>query len=216
MQTLGSLGHRGGLVHHEHSRSHRGQDLRAAGPGLRATLAAWAAVLLPALLGLWLLLFVLSRVHMLHLSHAALSQQRDDERWLLQQCATDEFYHNMKQHSSLCDDLSATSRSSVLLGAVQHVVDHTYLCGYTPCHELLDATVAWLCGRGLAVSALAACVVVLFPTLFVPILRSNMNYLADRRMHQIYHAPYGTNHYGASHPWASEDDTKYSHAAVML
>jgi len=121
---------------------HRGQGLHAQGHGARATLAAWAAVLLPSLLGLWLLFFVLSHGHMLHISHSALSQQRDDERWLLQQCVTDEFYHNMKQHSSLCDDLSTLSRSSVLLAAVQHVVNHTYLCGYTPCHELLDATVA--------------------------------------------------------------------------
>jgi len=25
-------------------------------------------------------------------------------------------------------------------------------------------------------------------------------YIYDRRMHQLYNAPYGTNHYGASHP----------------
>jgi len=135
---------------------------------------------------------------------------------VLLQCATNEFYHNMKQQSSLCDDLTTLSRSSVLLGAVKHVVDHTYLCGYTPCHALLYATVAWLCGRGLAVSALAALVLLLFPTLFVQILRSNINYLADRRMHQIYHTPYGTHHYGDSHPWAPEDEAAFAHPVVML
>ena len=108
----------------------------------RAGLPLSAAMLGSVLLSVWLLMFVVSRVHMLHLSHSALTQQREDEHWLLRQCASDEFYHNMKQHSSLCDDLSALSRSSVLLSAVQHVIDHTYLCGYTPCHELLDATVA--------------------------------------------------------------------------
>jgi len=181
----------------------------------RAGLPLSAAMLGSVLLSVWLLMFVVSRVHMLHLSHSALTQQREDEHWLLRQCASDEFYHNMKQHSSLCDDLSALSRSSVLLSAVQHVIDHTYLCGYTPCHELLDATVAWLLGKGLAVTGVAALAVLLFPTLFVPILRSNVNSFADRRMRQLYNAPYGTIHYGASHPWSGEDEGTFARAEKL-
>jgi len=177
----------------------------------RAALSTSTAFIMSLLLGLWLLLFVLSRIHMLHISYSEQSQKREDERWLLQQCNLHEFYHNMKQYSSLCDDLSATSRSSLLLGAVQHVVDHTYLCGYTQCHELLDATISWLLGKGLAVTALVALALLLFPTLFVPIFRSNMNHLADRRMHQLYNAPYGTNHYGKSHPWNGEDENTGAH-----
>ena len=95
---------------------------------------------------LWLLMFVISRVHMLHLSFTGLRQQREDESWLLEQCTTHEFYH-MKLHSLLCD-LAVTSRSSLLLNAVQHVVDN----GYTPCHVLLDATLAWFLGKGLVVT----------------------------------------------------------------
>jgi hypothetical protein len=177
----------------------------------RVALSTSAAFLVSLVLSLWLLLFILSRIHMLPISYSAQSQKREDERWLLQQCDIHEFYHNMKQHSSLCDDLSVTSRSSLLLGAVQHVVDHTYLCGYTPCHELLDATISWLLGKGLAVTALVALALLLFPTLFVPILRSNMNHLADRRMHQLYNAPYGTIHYGKSHPWGGEDEDAGAH-----
>jgi len=180
------------------------------------TLPVSAAMTISLLLSVWLLMFVLSRVHMLHLSYTSLSVQREDERWLLQQCSTHEFYHNMKQHSSLCDDLSTLSRSSVLLSAVQHVLDHTYLCGYTPCHELLDASLSWLLGKGLAVTAVVALIVLLFPTLFVPIFRSNMNQLADRRMHQLYNAPYGTNHYGASHPWSGEDEGILSPSVKMF
>ena len=164
---------------------------------------------------LWLLMFVLSRVHMLHLSFTTLKQQREDESWLLGQCTTDEFYHNMKQHLSLCDDLAVTSRSSLLLNAVQHVIDNTFLCGYTPCHVLLDATLAWLLGKGLVVTALLALAVLLFPTLFVLIVRSNMNFLADRRMHQLYNAPYGTNHYGASHLWSPDDQERFNKVTVL-
>jgi len=164
---------------------------------------------------LWLLMFVISRVHMLHLSFTALKQQREDESWLLGQCTTHEFYHNLKQHSSLCDDLAVASRGSLLLNAVQHVVDNTFLCGYTPCHVLLDATLAWLLGKGLVVTALLALAVLLFPTLFLPIVRSNMNYLADRRMHQLYNAPYGTGHYGASQAWSLDDQERFNKVTVL-
>ena len=57
----------------------------------RAALPTSAAVLLSLVLGLWLLLFVLSRIHLLHLSYSAQSQKREDERWLLQQCDIHEF-----------------------------------------------------------------------------------------------------------------------------
>jgi len=51
----------------------------------RAALSTSAAFLLSLLLGLRLLLFVLSRIHMLHLLYLAQTQKREDERWLLQQ-----------------------------------------------------------------------------------------------------------------------------------
>ena len=109
----------------------------------------------------------------------------------------------------------ALSRNNMLLTSVQHVIDHTYLCGYTPCHEMLDATVTWLLGKGLDVTGFAAVVILLFPTLFVLILRSNMIVLADRRMRQLYNAPYKTIHYGASHPWSGEDDGAFARAEKL-
>jgi len=30
-------------------------------------------------------------------------------------------------------------------------------------------------------------------------------------MHQLYNAPYGTNHYGKSHPWSGEDEDTGAH-----
>jgi len=186
-----------------------------AGVGLHRPRSVGAVAVLSVLAALWLVMFVISRVHMLHLSFTSMKQQREDESWLLQQCASDTFYHNMKQHSSLCDDLAVTSRSSLLLNAVQHVLDNTFLCGYTPCHQLLDATLAWLFGKGLVVTGIIAVGVLLFPTLFVPVVRSNMNYLADRRMHQLYNAPYGAIHYGGTHPWSIEDQDKFNQAKLL-
>ena len=40
-------------------------------------------------------------------------------------------------------------------------------------------------------------------------------YIYDRRMHQLYNAPYGTNHYGASHPWMLEDEDKFAYTVKL-
>ena len=162
--------------------------------------------------GLWLVCFLFSRMHILHVSYNNIMQQRDDESWLLQQCDQHEFYHNMKQHSALCDELKGKSKNVAMFDAMQHVVDNTYLCGYTPCHLMLEAVSAWMLGRGFFFSLALAALVLLLPSLFMPIWRRNMNNMADKRMHQLYNTPYGTPHYQYSHPML---DAEYDSARLL-
>ena len=112
----------------------------------------------------------------------------------------------MKQHSALCDELSGKSKNVAVFDAMQHVVDHTYLCGYTPCYLMLEAVSAWMLGRGFFLTLAIAALVLFSPSLFMPIWRRNMNHMADRRMHQLYHTPYGTPHYQYSHPMLDIDN----------
>ena len=150
--------------------------------------------------GVWLACFVLSRAHMMHVSYNTIVQQRDDESWLLQQCKQDEFYHNMKQHSALCDELAVRGKNVAAFDALQHVVDNTYLCGYTPCHEMLDSVSAWMLGRGLVLTLFLVVLVLTMLSLLLPLWRRNMNLLADKRMQEIYNTPYGESHYTYTHP----------------
>lgn len=136
---------------------------------------------------------------MLHHAYAAGHQLREDESWLLEQCDLHEFYHNMKQHSSLCDEVKAKHNSIIFLDALQHVVNNTYLCGYQTCTSLLTALLDWAMGRGAMITIWAAGILLVFPTLFVPIWRRFINSQADHRMHQLYHRPFGDMHYIQNH-----------------
>lgn len=154
---------------------------------------------LGSMMSLYATLFLVSRIHMLHHAYAAGHQLREDESWLLEQCDLHEFYHNMKQHSSLCDEVKAKHNSIIFLDALQHVVNNTYLCGYQTCTSLLTALLDWAMGRGAMITIWAAGILLVFPTLFVPIWRRFINSQADHRMHQLYHRPFGDMHYVQSH-----------------
>ena len=140
--------------------------------------AAFALLLL--IVSIWAVGFLLTRFHILHVSYTKLAQQRDDEEWLLKQCKHDEFYHNMKQHSQLCDQVSENAQSNLLLGALEHMVQSTYLCGYDPCLTVLDDMVTWATGRGFPVTATVLIGIVFFPAITLPFWRRRENQMAAR------------------------------------
>ena len=152
-----------------------------------------------SMMSLYATLFLVSRIHMLHEAYVAGHQLRQDENWLLEQCDLHEFYHNMKQHSSLCDEVKAKHNSIIFLDALQHVVNNTYLCGYQPCSTLLSALIDWVMGRGAIITVYIAIFMLIMPTLFVPVWRRFINTQADHRMHQLYHRPFGDQHYIQNH-----------------
>ena len=150
---------------------------------------------------LWLLGFLLSRIHMMHHAYNVLLQKQEDERWLLTQCKNDTFYHNMKQHSKLCDDAAARQHDILILAALRETIDKTYFCGYDPCSDFLDSLLTRVLGRGLITCLVLGGVLLTLPTIFFPLLRQYMNVMADQRVQQLYNMPYGATQYITSHPW---------------
>ena len=92
----------------------------------------------------------------------------------------------MKVHSALCDDVAHKARDVLLFKAVQHVIYHSYLCGYTPCTEILDGLAQWAVGRGLMFSLAALTLLVFGPVLLLPMYRRQLNSLADERINHLY------------------------------
>ena len=152
-----------------------------------------------SMLSLYITLFLISRIHILHEAYVAGHQLREDEAWLLQQCDLHEFYHNMKAHSSLCDEVKQKHNSIVFLDALQHVVNNTYLCGYQSCSSLLSTLMDWILGRGALILVYIALIFIVILTVFVPVWRRFINSQADHRMHQLYHKPFGDQHYIQNH-----------------
>ena len=146
--------------------------------------------------------FSVTRLHMLHSTITRLRAERKNEAWLLEQCKEDAFYHNLKQHSTLCDDVNARAEDALLLHAVREVIENTYICNFDTCVVMLDA-LADFCARYLFyLCVTTVLLLVLAPTIFLPFWRRIMNRhsdISDIKTRQLYNCPYGEMHYVGSH-----------------
>jgi hypothetical protein len=98
--------------------------------------------------------------------HGALMRRQQNilnNQWLVQQCKSPDFYSNMKQHSTLCDDVVLEQTDAVWLHALRDVIDQTYLCGDMPCISRIEQFVVWVFARGvLLLAMLAASALIVF------------------------------------------------------
>jgi hypothetical protein len=144
--------------------------------------------MLRMLLVVWSVFFMLTRVHMLHSAISRLSTERNNERWLLHQCQHDEFYHNMKHHSALCDEVSTKADDVLLLHAIREVVENSYVCGFYSCVDIVDVAIASTAKQSMYVLTSAVCVLILAPSLLFPLWRRSlggvMSTIAERRISQ--------------------------------
>lgn len=157
--------------------------------------------LVVGMIAIYALLFVASRIHILHESYAHLSQVRSDEEWLATSCKNPEFYSNLKSHSSLCDEVAEKHRSVMFLMALEKVIDKTHLCGYSDCSTLLSHLADWVLGRGAILCAFLLILFALLPVCVFPIWRNFINARADLRMKRMYNAPFGSIHYNQTDPY---------------
>ena len=128
-------------------------------------------------------------------AYEELKTQREDESWLSEQCQSDEFYHNMKKHSTLCDNVEFNRRDIMVLNALRQVVENSHLCGYESCVSILERTVHSIMKQGIMTLAVIVIVLMLLPLIILPLWRKQMNRIADSQYRKLYHAPYGVSHY---------------------
>ena len=94
---------------------------------------------------------LVTNVHKFHTALAARRKAVLDNRWLLEQCRSAEFYSNMRQHSSLCDEVALEEADTLWLHALRDVFDTSNPCGSTSCEQRIVNGLAWVFGRGVFV-----------------------------------------------------------------
>jgi hypothetical protein len=136
---------------------------------------------------------------MLHTSVVRLQSERENEAWLFEQCKRDDFYHNLRQHSTLCDEVNARAQDAVILHAMREVIENTYICQFEFCMTVLQ-TIANFCVKNLFyVSGIGTAILLLAPSLILPHWRRCLNSMCDTKTRQLYHCPYGDMHYVGTH-----------------
>lgn len=105
-----------------------------------------------SIIAIFLLSCIGTFVTRLHMFQEALNKRRkqfEDNLWLEEQCKQPDFYHNMKHHSTICEDIALARSDSLWLHALRDVVDKSSVCGSQTCEERLTTFLAWVFGPGL-------------------------------------------------------------------
>jgi hypothetical protein len=89
-----------------------------------------------------------TNLHKFHVALTARHQAEQDNHWLAQQCKSPEFYSNMRQHSSLCDDVALAQADALWLHALRDVFDAGSPCGSVSCEQRVVGGLAWIFDRG--------------------------------------------------------------------
>lgn len=155
----------------------------------------WACTFVPTCaIALSCLGFLVTRLQFFSEALNGEYQRRAQETWLLRECKKPEFYANMQLHADLCDKVEANARGSPFLVALAQLFEHTYLCGYSPCAEILDSGLDWVGSHGVPFLLFFVALALLLPTVLVPMYRQYLVYSADVHVSQRYNHPFGNTY----------------------
>jgi len=116
----------------------------------------------------WSVSFLVSRLFIFYEAYTDYLRTLKDEEWLLLQCASPEFYTNMRTHTDLCNNVRRNAERSPLLIALNAVAQTAHLCGRYSCVESM-AFLSTSAGWPVLLAALA--VVLLAPAVLMRVVR---------------------------------------------
>ena len=99
---------------------------------------------------------LVTNIHKFHMALTVRRKAMEDNKWLLTQCKSAEFYSNMRQHSSLCDEVELEEADTLWLHAMRDVFDSVHLCGSVSCELRITNALAWVFERGVFVLCVVA------------------------------------------------------------
>lgn len=109
-------------------------------------------------------------------------------------------------------EVSRKADDAVLLHAFRDVIEETHLCGMHSCLVVFETFLELLAQQSYHLVVFAVCLVILIPTLILPLWRRLLmpmvDGMADERMRRMYNTPYGIQHYTSTHPllYRTHDD----------
>lgn len=160
--------------------------------------------------------FLCIKLHQFIEEYNNLAEKQNNEMWLVEKCNSDEFYHNMKHHSKLCDDVIHRSRDSISLHAMRTVIENSFLCGAYSCESIMKFAFEVFIRNGFYIVIGTIVTISFFMTCLLPYWRrlyavknNAVNYALfsesfsgnelraydQRRMNDLHNTPYGLKHY---------------------
>jgi len=117
----------------------------------------------------WSVSFLVSRLFIFYEAYTDHVRTLKDEQWLLLQCASPEFYTNIRTHTDLCSSVRRNAERNPILIALNAVAQTAHLCGRYSC---MDSLAFLSTSAGWPVILAAAAVVLLAPAVLMRVVKS--------------------------------------------
>ena len=160
-----------------------------------AMVAASMIKLMVVCLGVfWVVSFSVGRIFIFYESYTSFLAVLKDEEWLRIQCASPEFYSNMRQHTELCNTVMFNASRSPMLIALNDVASTAHLCGRNSCADVIVS----LSNAGWPIIVIVVMILLIVPTVLVRFARMLVVHqhggggAGDYRCHVLPHQ----QHYG--------------------
>jgi len=84
----------------------------------------------------WISILIVGRIYDFHVSYISFIEQIKVEKWLLEQCENDHFFHHMQYHTDVCSTVLSNSLIWPSLYAINYSMSNMKLCGFYDCTTL--------------------------------------------------------------------------------
>lgn len=115
--------------------------------------------------------FLVTQTHKFHTAYSMRMREYTNNEWLVNQCKSPEFYSNMKQHSSLCEDVQKNQSDALWLHALRDVLEQCSLCGTHTCEVLLQSVFGWVAAHSFHMAVSCCICVFLVAYVLIPCQR---------------------------------------------
>jgi hypothetical protein len=125
----------------------------------------------------WLSVMFVGRIYDFHQIYIKFIDQTNSEKWLLDQCTDDHFFHKMAYHTDVCAQVFANSQVSPILYAINGSMQNLKMCGLYDCVTFLNL----LYTGGVPAFFCLVLVYVLTPSFLIPWINMAYNQHEQRR-----------------------------------
>jgi len=115
----------------------------------------------------WISILIVGRIYDFHVAYISFIEQIKSEKWLLQHCQDDEFFHNLQYHTDVCREVVENSHIWPSLYGINQSAMKLKLCGFYDCATLLGI----IYSGGIPVMVCIFLLYVVTPSFILPILQ---------------------------------------------
>ena len=127
----------------------------------------------------WLSVILVGRVFDFHRAYLLFIEQTTSEKWLLEHCQDDHFYHNMAYHTDVCTQVVSNSQISPVLYAINQSMSQMKLCGFYECMSVVNMVYT----GGIPVVLCFVLLYVFTPSFLLPVMQN----MYDKRVQHDLH-----------------------------